>query len=99
MNLQRRRRQALAAQARLDDARAGLHDAIAVLHERAGRHAPGTLVAAGLASGAVVARAPLRGLLRAARFAFDTSLLLMRLPAGWWALAARIPGGTPERQR
>ena len=90
MKRRRQRRQAHAAQMRLDHARDGLRDAVALLRGRAGRHAPAAIVAAGLASGAAVARVPLRGLLRGARFAFDTAWLLMRLPAAGWAMAARV---------
>lgn len=103
MKLRQRRREVQAAQQRLARARDGLHASAAALRERVDRHGPGAnvgaIVGAGVATGALVARVPARRLLRAARFALDASLLLMRLPAGLWLAAARSPTApaTPER--
>lgn len=84
-----RRRECVAAEARLRRAQDGLHAAVAALRSRVDRHGPATIVGIGAAGGAVAGRLPLRGLLRVARIALDASLLLMRLPAGMLAAAAR----------
>lgn len=76
------RRAAAAAEGRCRHERSGLDRALARLHARTRRHAPGWMLGGGFAAGAVAARLPLAALLRVARFVADAALFVRRLPIG-----------------